>query len=83
MISDLTEKFLPILACIWGAVAIALFVYLNVSSWIWARRNPPSEPIVREVHDGSGCVPGFMACMMWPLLIPLAIYDKWRDPPQL
>ena len=74
---------LSIAACVWGAVAIALFVYVTVSSWLWARRNPPDddEPTVREVHDGSGCIPGFMACMIWPLMLPTAIYEKWRYPP--
>ncbi|PHQ36041.1 hypothetical protein [Rhodopirellula bahusiensis] len=69
-----------IVSAVWLAGAIGLFSWGVVSSWVWRRNNPePLDPPEYEiVHDGSNPVAGCLACLMWPLMIPMALYEWLR-----
>ena len=69
-----------VLSAVWGAGAIGLFTWGIFSSWLWPRNHPdPIDPPEYEiVHNGSNPVAGFLASCMWPLILPMALYEWLR-----
>lgn len=79
-LNDLGAIFLLVVCSVWLIGAIGLFVYAVFTSWSYGRKRQDSQtdPTHDVVHDGSNMVAGLLACMMWPLILPMALYEYIR-----